>query len=106
MADDWEEGGDPWTIKKVRRSYETRWFAVDDHDVINPAGNPGHYGVIRVPRLAVGVLPIEPDGMVHLVGQWRFPLGSLFLGDSRRRQRSGRGAGNDRPSRACRRDWS
>ncbi len=26
-------------------------------------------------RLAVGVLPIEADGRVHLVGQWRFPLG-------------------------------
>ena len=25
--------------------------------------------------LAVGVLPIEADGSVHLVGQWRFPLG-------------------------------
>lgn len=72
---DWEEDGDPWTVKAVRRSYETQWFAVDDHDVINPAGNPGHYGVIRVPRVAVGVIPIEPDGTVHLVGQWRFPLG-------------------------------
>jgi 8-oxo-dGTP pyrophosphatase MutT (NUDIX family) len=29
---------------------------------------------MRPRRLAVGVLPIEPDGSVHLVGQWRFPL--------------------------------
>ena len=29
---------------------------------------------MRLRRLAVGVLPIEPDGGVHLVGQWRFPL--------------------------------
>jgi 8-oxo-dGTP pyrophosphatase MutT (NUDIX family) len=75
MSENWEDDGDPWTVKTVRRSYETPWFAVDDHDVINPAGNPGHYGVIRVPRLAIGVLPIEPNGQVHLVGQWRFPLG-------------------------------
>jgi len=74
MSADWEEDGDPWTIVSVRRSYETNWFAVDDHDVINPAGKPGHYGVIRVRRPAVGVLPIEADGSVHLVGQWRFPL--------------------------------
>jgi 8-oxo-dGTP pyrophosphatase MutT (NUDIX family) len=26
-------------------------------------------------RLAVGVLPIDAAGCVHLVGQWRFPLG-------------------------------
>ncbi|HVY87027.1 MAG TPA: NUDIX hydrolase [Caulobacterales bacterium] len=71
---DWEEDGDPWTILRVRRSYETDWFAVDDHDVLNPAGRPGHYGVIRIRRPAVGVLPVEADGSVHLVGQWRFPL--------------------------------
>src|SRR5262249_6930564 len=33
-----------------------------------------HYGVIRIRRPAVGVLPIDADGMVHMVGQWRFPL--------------------------------
>ncbi len=75
MSEEWPAGEDPWTIKGVARVYETSWFAVDDHDVINPAGKAGHYGVIRMPRLAVGVLPIEPDGRVHLVGQWRFPLG-------------------------------
>ena len=45
------------------------------HQVIHPGGRAGTYSVIRVRRLAVGVLPIEPDGRVHLVGQWRFPLG-------------------------------
>ncbi|MEJ0059063.1 MAG: NUDIX hydrolase [Terricaulis sp.] len=75
MSDDWQDDTDPWTVRSVKRAYESGWFIVDDHDVLNPAGNPGHYGVIRVKRLAVGVLPIEPDGTVHLVGQWRFPLG-------------------------------
>ena len=73
--DDWEEDANPWQIRAVRRAYESGWFVVDDHDVINPAGKPGHYGVIRIPRLAVGVLPIDTEGNVHLVGQWRFPLG-------------------------------
>lgn len=73
--DDWSGEADPWIVRGVRRAYESDWLAVDDHDVINPAGKPGAYGVVRVRRLAVGVLPIAADGTVRLVGQWRFPLG-------------------------------
>jgi 8-oxo-dGTP pyrophosphatase MutT (NUDIX family) len=72
---DWEDDGDPWRVKGVERPFENDWFAIDTHRVIHPGGREGTYSVIRVRRLAVGVLPIEPDGRVHLVGQWRFPLG-------------------------------
>lgn len=74
MSEDWEEDGNPWRIDAVRRVYENGWFAIDEHDGVNPAGKPATYGVIRVRRRAVGVLPIDAQGMVHLVGQWRFPL--------------------------------
>lgn len=72
---DWEEDGDPWVVKGVARPFENNWFRIDAHDVIHPGGAPGTYGVIRIRRVAVGVLPIDDDGFVHLVGQWRFPLG-------------------------------
>jgi 8-oxo-dGTP pyrophosphatase MutT (NUDIX family) len=72
---DWEEDGDPWIVKGVTRPFENNWFRVDSHAVVHPGGADGIYSVIRIRRLAVGVLPIEPDGSVHLVGQWRFPLG-------------------------------
>jgi 8-oxo-dGTP pyrophosphatase MutT (NUDIX family) len=75
MSDIWEEDGDPWTVKSVERSFENDWFVIDTHAVIHPGGAAGAYSVVRPRRLAVGVLPIEPDGFVHLVGQWRFPLG-------------------------------
>jgi 8-oxo-dGTP pyrophosphatase MutT (NUDIX family) len=65
----------PWTVRAVRRAFETPWIAVDDADVLNPAGRPARYGLVRFKNLAVGVLPIEPDGRVHLVGQWRLPVG-------------------------------
>jgi 8-oxo-dGTP pyrophosphatase MutT (NUDIX family) len=74
MADDWEEDGNPWTVKAVSRPFENPWFVLESHEVIHPGGNDGVYTVIRPRRLAVGVLPVEPDGRVHLVGQWRFPL--------------------------------
>lgn len=72
---DWEEDGNPWVVTGVTRPFENAWFHIDAHDVIHPGGAPGTYGVIRIRRLAVGVLPIDADGCVHLVGQWRFPLG-------------------------------
>lgn len=75
MSDIWEEDGDPWTVKSVERVFENDWLALDRHHVIHPGGVAGTYAVVRPRRLAVGVLPIEEDGGVHLVGQWRFPLG-------------------------------
>lgn len=75
MNDTWEEDGDPWTVKSVTRPFENQWLALDQYDVLRPDGSDGTYTVVRPHRLAVGVLPIEPDGSVHLVGQWRFPLG-------------------------------
>lgn len=72
---DWDDDANPWTITGVSEPFANDWFRIDAHNVIHPNGAAGTYGVIRIRRLAVGVLPIEPDGRVHLVGQWRFPLG-------------------------------
>lgn len=71
---DWQEDGDPWIVKGVERAFENDWFHIDACNVIHPDGAPGTYGVIRIRRVAVGVLPIDAEGFVHLVGQWRFPL--------------------------------
>ncbi|GAN00006.1 ADP-ribose pyrophosphatase [alpha proteobacterium U9-1i] len=75
MSTEWEEDGDPWTVKSVSQPFANDWFKIDTHAVIHPGGAEGTYSVIRIRRLAVGVLPIGADGRVHLVGQWRFPLG-------------------------------
>jgi 8-oxo-dGTP pyrophosphatase MutT (NUDIX family) len=71
---DWEEDGDPWIVKSVERAWANAWFAIDRHHVVHPGGADGEYTVVRPHRLAVGALPLEADGSVHLVGQWRFPL--------------------------------
>jgi 8-oxo-dGTP pyrophosphatase MutT (NUDIX family) len=65
----------PWTIRTVRRAFENPWIAVDDADVLNPAGRPARYGLVRFKNLAVGVLPIDDNGDVHLVGQYRLAIG-------------------------------
>jgi len=58
----------------VQRTFENPWFVVDTHAIIHPHGAEGSYSVVRPRGVAVGVLPIDAEGHVHLVGQWRFPL--------------------------------
>nr|WP_246499654.1 NUDIX hydrolase [Azospirillum soli] len=67
--------GNPWTILTTKPIYENPWMKVVEHDVLNPKGNPGIYGVMHAQHLATGVVPIDDDGCITLVGQYRFPLG-------------------------------
>jgi len=72
---DWSGEGNPWRVRATRLAYENPWLAIEENDVVHPDGSDGFYGVVRVRRIAVGVLPIDDEGFVYLVGQWRFPLG-------------------------------
>ena len=62
----------PWTVNSERSEYENPWIRVEHNEVIHPDGSDGIYGVVRFANLAVGVLPIDDDGNVWLVGQHRF----------------------------------
>jgi 8-oxo-dGTP pyrophosphatase MutT (NUDIX family) len=64
----------PWTTLTTKPQYENPWIQVVEHDVLNPKGNPGIYGVVRYKNLAIGIVPIDADGMTVLVGQYRYPL--------------------------------
>jgi 8-oxo-dGTP pyrophosphatase MutT (NUDIX family) len=64
----------PWTTRASRPVYENPWIAVREDDVIRPDGRPGIYGVVHFKNRAIGVLPVEDDGSVWLVGQYRYPL--------------------------------
>ena len=63
----------PWTVRSEKTIFENPWIGVIDHDVIRPDGVDGAYGVVTFKNLAIGVLPIDDDGHVWLVGQHRFP---------------------------------
>ncbi len=64
----------PWKLVKRTRAYENPWIAIDHDDVINAAGNPGIYGVVRFENLAIGIVTLDQNGYTTLVGQWRYPL--------------------------------
>jgi len=64
----------PWTIVSQATAYENDWIRVDHHEVLDPSGGPGVYGTVHFKSHATGVVPIDEDGNVVLVGQYRFPL--------------------------------
>jgi 8-oxo-dGTP pyrophosphatase MutT (NUDIX family) len=64
----------PWTTLGTRPVYENSWIAVREDRVRRPDGREGIYGVVHFKNRAVGVLPVDADGGVWLVGQYRYPL--------------------------------
>jgi len=68
-----DETRNPWTVLGKEVRYETPWIRVVHHDVLNPRGRPGIYGVVNFRNRAVGVLPIDREGHTWIVGQFRFP---------------------------------
>jgi 8-oxo-dGTP pyrophosphatase MutT (NUDIX family) len=65
----------PWTTLTSRPVYENPWIKVREDQVIHPDGTRGIYGVVHYKHRAVGVLPVDEEGRVWLVGQYRYPLG-------------------------------
>lgn len=70
-------GVGPWTRHERRVAYENAWVTVYHDDVTRPDGKPGIYGVIHFASLAVGVVAIDDQDRVVLVGQHRYPFDEM-----------------------------
>lgn len=64
-----------WETKSAEVVYENPWIQVEHREVTTPAGEPGIYGVVGFKNKAMGVVPIDDEGNVYLVGQFRYTLG-------------------------------
>ncbi len=64
-----------WRINSSQTKYDTPWIRVAEYEAVAPTGVPATYGVVVFKNLAVGVLPLDADGMTYLVGQYRFSVG-------------------------------
>jgi len=65
----------PWKTLSSRLVYDNPWIRLDEHQVVNPGGVEGIYGLVHFKSKSVGVLAIDADDHVTLVGQHRYPLG-------------------------------
>jgi ADP-ribose pyrophosphatase len=57
--------------------YENRWMRVREDAIRRQDGSQGVYGVVEKSDFAV-IAPVEDDGSVHLVEQYRYPVGARF----------------------------
>ncbi len=64
----------PWVRRSSSVPYTNPWIQVEHHEVTDPAGRTGIYGVVRFRHIALGCVPLHDDGTVTLVGQHRYPL--------------------------------
>ncbi len=64
----------PWQTVSSEEVYDNPWIQVREDRVIRPDGEPGIYGVVHFANLAVGVVALDADDRVVLVGQFRYTL--------------------------------
>jgi ADP-ribose pyrophosphatase len=65
----------PWRRHSRRLAYENPWIEVHHDEVTRPDGQPGVYGVVHFRGRAVGVVAIDDEDRVILVGQFRYTMG-------------------------------
>lgn len=68
-----------WRQLDQKMVYENPWISVTHENVLTPAGTAGIYGVVHFKSHAVGVVPLDDDGCVWLVKQFRYPLNQYSI---------------------------
>jgi 8-oxo-dGTP pyrophosphatase MutT (NUDIX family) len=64
----------PWRRRSRRVAYENPWITVWHDEVTRPDGAAGVYGVVHFANVAVGVVAVDEQDRVLLVGQHRYSL--------------------------------
>jgi 8-oxo-dGTP pyrophosphatase MutT (NUDIX family) len=64
----------PWKRRSRSVGYENPWITVWHDEVDRPDGSPGIYGVVHFANVAAGVVVLDDDDRVLLVGQHRYTL--------------------------------
>ncbi|HEY4190883.1 MAG TPA: NUDIX hydrolase [Candidatus Limnocylindrales bacterium] len=64
----------PWRRRSRVTAYANPWIEVFHDEVDRPDGSDGIYGVVHFTTAAVGVVAVDADERVLLVGQHRYPL--------------------------------
>jgi 8-oxo-dGTP pyrophosphatase MutT (NUDIX family) len=73
MASDIEPKN-PWKRKNSKLVYENPWIRVNHDEVIDPGGQDGIYGRVQFKHYAVGILAIDKQQNIYLVGQYRYAI--------------------------------
>jgi 8-oxo-dGTP pyrophosphatase MutT (NUDIX family) len=67
------EGPNPWQTVSSSVLYDNGRLRLREDRVIQPDGQPGSYTYLELPWPVVAIVPVDDEGCVHLVRQWRYP---------------------------------
>lgn len=68
------EDTNPWKILSQDAIYTNPWINVTEYKVLNPSGGNGIYGKVHFKNFALGIIALDEDLHIWLVGQFRFAL--------------------------------
>jgi ADP-ribose pyrophosphatase len=71
------DGGSDIETIGSRVVYENRWMRVREDSIRYRDGSPGIYGVVEKSDFVV-IVAVEDDGRIHLVEQYRYPVGARY----------------------------
>lgn len=80
----------PWKLVSRQKLFENPWFSVEEDQVINPGGRKVSYGKVLFNNVAVGIIPMDEEDNIWLVGQtryvpdvysWEIPMGGSPIGE-------------------------
>lgn len=66
----------PWKTIRSKTVYENKWITVIEDEVLNPNGGAGIYGKVHFKNIAVGIVAMDKQRDIWLVGQYRYTLNS------------------------------
>lgn len=69
-----EKAINPWKTLSGEEKYDNKWINVTEYQVINPGGGRGIYGKIHFKNKAIGVVALDDDENIYLVGQYRYTI--------------------------------
>ncbi len=64
----------PWQTLKEKKVYENNWISLTEYDVINPSGGAGIYGKVHFKNMAIGIVPLDEENNIWLIGQYRYAI--------------------------------
>lgn len=64
----------PWKRKNSKLVYENPWIRVNHDEVIDPGGQDGIYSRVQFKHYAVGIIAIDKQQNIYLVGQYRYAI--------------------------------
>ena len=63
-----------WKTLNSKTVYENAWLELSHREVITPGGSDGIYGLVKFKNQAIGIIPIDKEDNIYLVGQFRYAI--------------------------------